>query len=149
MMRSALYYPHTEVKSSSLLKTSLLLWDKLQYIVPSPEYEPYYEDPLVKEAIGLIGEAHFPTAQEKEEAHSQIESLVKRQPFQLHSIFPIVPRLPTMRSGPRSCSQRHGACLEEAGSLVAHLLRIMITRSACTPVLQLCQYWPIAVQARL
>jgi hypothetical protein len=79
MMRSALYYPHTEVKSSSLLKTSLLLWDKLQYIVPSPEYEPYYEEPLVKEAIGLIGEAHFPTAQEKEEAHSQIEALVKRQ----------------------------------------------------------------------
>src|SRR5215208_2499549 len=79
MMRSALYYPHTEVRSSSLLKTSLLLWDNLQYIVPHPAYTPYYEDPLVKDAMELIGKPHYPTDQEKEEAHSQIKALVKRQ----------------------------------------------------------------------
>lgn len=79
MMRSALYYPHTEVQNISLLKTSLLLWDNLHYIVPFREYNPSYEDPLVSDAIKLIGKQHYPNHQEKEEAHSQIEALINRQ----------------------------------------------------------------------
>ena len=33
-MRSALYYPHTDVRSEALMKSALLTWDKLHSIIP-------------------------------------------------------------------------------------------------------------------
>jgi len=41
-VRSALYYPHTEIKSENLFKTALLLWDQVYVIAPWPNYEPRY-----------------------------------------------------------------------------------------------------------
>src|SRR6202790_4059281 len=77
MMRSALYYPHTEVKSIGLLKTSLLLWDWLEYIVPWEHYEPNYAKyPSCGKAMALIGERHYTSDQEKEQADEVMESLV-------------------------------------------------------------------------
>lgn len=72
-MRSALYYPHTEIQSKTLLKKSLLLWDRLEFIVPDKGYRPYYTDPEVSEAIELIGVQHCPTNDEKKLAHDHIE----------------------------------------------------------------------------
>lgn len=111
MMRSALYYPHTEVRSSSLLKTSLLLWDNLQYIVPFPEYKPHYNDPLVKEAMELIGRPHFPTDEEKEEAHSQIEALVESQ---LPPAFYLADSAASYEIWPRKLLDKTWKMLEEA-----------------------------------
>jgi hypothetical protein len=78
-MQSALYYPHTEIRSRYLLGTSLLLWDKVQFIVPLPNYKPYYENSDVAKAIELIGEQHYPTPAEKELAHRFVEDFVTRQ----------------------------------------------------------------------
>jgi hypothetical protein len=78
-MRSALYYPHTEIRSKNLLKTSLLLWDRLEFIVPFDGYRPRYDDREVSEAIELFGVQRTPTVQEKREVHTEIEDLVTRQ----------------------------------------------------------------------
>lgn len=77
-MRTALYFPHTEIRSQSLLKTSLLLWDKLEFIVPYPEYKPYYENATVAKAVELIGVQRCPSKSEKQEAHDLVEDLATR-----------------------------------------------------------------------
>jgi hypothetical protein len=83
-MRSALYYPHTELDSTELLKTGLLLWDQIRFIVPYPDYRPKYKTKLIAEAMDIIGDPHCPTDDEKKEAHEQIESFLANplpQPF--------------------------------------------------------------------
>jgi len=75
-MRSALYYPHTEIQNVELLKTALLLWDRIHFIVPDPDYRPEYNDRLVGEAIEIVGQPHFPSDDEKKQAHEQIEAFV-------------------------------------------------------------------------
>lgn len=82
-MFSALYYPHTQLWTSGLagqriLKRALLMWDHLEFIVPDPHFRPWYDDPLVAEAIELIGKNHYPSDEEKTKAHDQIEELVTR-----------------------------------------------------------------------
>lgn len=82
-MFSALYYPHTELSTRSvtgqrILKRALLMWDRLEFIVPDPGYKPHYSDPLVAEAIEVIGVNHYPNDEEKAEAHNRIEELVTR-----------------------------------------------------------------------
>jgi hypothetical protein len=75
-MRSALYYPHTELRSSFLLSTCLLLWDKVQFITPYPGYRPDYRNKEMARAIEIIGEQHYPTDEQKEQAHSFVEDFV-------------------------------------------------------------------------
>ena len=83
-MRSALYYPHTKIRSEELLKSSLLLRDKVSFIVPWQHFDEKYPDPTVQEAVELIGENHYPSNSEKRQTHSLVEDLVTRplpQPF--------------------------------------------------------------------
>ncbi len=77
-MRSALYYPHTEIRSEALLKSALLLWDKVYTIAPNPGYQPYYESRLFQEAYTLIGKTHEIGDDEKALAHSIIEDFATR-----------------------------------------------------------------------
>jgi hypothetical protein len=76
-MRSAIYYPHTEI-SEELLKTALLLWDRVLYIAPGRNYRSWYNDKLMIEAVELVGESHVPNAAEKKTAHSYLEDFVSR-----------------------------------------------------------------------
>jgi hypothetical protein len=78
-MRSALYYPHTELRHASLLKTCLLLWDKLEFVVPFPDYQFHYSDSKIAEAVELIGIKRVPRTSEKREAHNLIEDFATRQ----------------------------------------------------------------------
>ena len=75
-MRSALYYPHTTIDNVSLVKTALLLWDKLEYIVPSREFHPRHGKRDVQRAMEIIGSARVPTTAEKKEAHTLVEEMV-------------------------------------------------------------------------
>jgi hypothetical protein len=75
-MRSALYYPHTTVDSEEIIKTALLLWDRLEYIVPWPDFEVQYATPSVARAMELIGSEHPPGEDEKRAAHSRLQDLV-------------------------------------------------------------------------
>src|SRR6267142_736547 len=78
-MRSAMYYPHTSIKSPFLLRNSLLLWDEVHFIVPE-HYIPYYEDTdfgkAQSAAMTLIGWPRCPTKQEQTEAHDLIQDFV-------------------------------------------------------------------------
>ena len=79
MMRSALYYPHTEIRSRRLLKTSMLLWDKLHFIVPDANYVPSYSNKLMAEAIELIGVQRAPDVAEKRQTHEIVEEFATRK----------------------------------------------------------------------
>jgi hypothetical protein len=77
-LRSALYYPHTTIRSDHLLKTSLLLWDNVHVIVPWPHYTPHHRSKEAAEAFSLIVKCHFPSDDEKEHAHKLVEDFVER-----------------------------------------------------------------------
>lgn len=75
-MRSALYYPHTEIQTEDVMKTALLLWDEIHVIAPWQGYIPRYRDTLLDEAFEVIGKIHIPNEQEKLLAHSHVKELV-------------------------------------------------------------------------
>jgi hypothetical protein len=77
MVLSALYYPHTSVKNESFLKTSLLLWDQLEYISPLPGFVPQYADTSMSRAMELFGRPHIPSQEEKLAAHNAILRIVE------------------------------------------------------------------------
>src|ERR1700733_4474217 len=77
ILRSALYYPHTRLRGSDswVLKSALLLWDGVEFIVPDKAH-PLGCDGLAAEAMELIGVGRVPTKDEMEEAHQRIEQFV-------------------------------------------------------------------------
>ena len=77
-MRSALYYPHTEVRSEGLVRSALLTWDRLEYIVPWHAFRPAYRDRAIAEAMELIGVPRPPTQEERDQVHLQLEELLDR-----------------------------------------------------------------------
>jgi hypothetical protein len=79
IMLSALYYPHTRIKSKSLLKTALLLWDRLEFIIPDPHFNVQYDDKEMAEAVEVIGAFRCPDEKEKKEVHERIEEFATRE----------------------------------------------------------------------
>lgn len=78
-MRSAIYYPRTEMHSRPLMQSSLLMWDQLHTIVPEPDYRPqYHGDKQMAEAWELIGETMVPDAQQKDLAHNAIADAINQ-----------------------------------------------------------------------
>lgn len=76
-MRSALYYPHTEVKSDALVRSALLTWDRLEFIVPRQEYKPHYANRDMAEAMELIGHRRVPDQAEQDELYKLLEDLIE------------------------------------------------------------------------
>ena len=77
-MRSALYYPHTEIRSERLLKSSLMLWDRVHVIVPFDDYKPGYDSAEFQKCFDLIGRCHYPSSDEKKRTHELIEDFATR-----------------------------------------------------------------------
>ncbi len=77
-MRSALYYPYTSIQSEGLIRTSLLLWDRLHLMVPWDGFFPSYDNPDHARALELIGVQHVPTHEEKKQAHEIVEDFATR-----------------------------------------------------------------------
>lgn len=84
-MHAALYYPHSSVNNSDLIKSALLLWDRIEYIKPAwypgpanpfPN-APREERKQLSEAMELIAVGREPTNAEKEIAHSEIVKLIR------------------------------------------------------------------------
>jgi hypothetical protein len=83
-MRAALYYPHTEIRSESLIRSALLTWDRLEYIVPYQGYTPHYDNRDIAEAVELIGAPVAPSDLERRAVHDQLEELIAKgvpEPF--------------------------------------------------------------------
>lgn len=76
-MRTALYFPHTEVRSENLVRTALLQWDNLEYIAPYDSFKPEYKNSEMAEAMEIIGLARHPTKEDRTEVHALIEELLK------------------------------------------------------------------------
>jgi hypothetical protein len=76
-VRTALYFPHTEVRSKNLIHTALLMWDQLETIVPWKGYRPQYKDAEAAAAMELIGTPRAPTEAEKLGVHALVEELLR------------------------------------------------------------------------
>lgn len=76
-MRTALYFPHTEVRSKSLVHTALLMWDNLEIIVPWEGFASEYRDREIAEAMEIIGSNRVPSEAEKRAVHSAVEDLLR------------------------------------------------------------------------
>jgi hypothetical protein len=75
-MNSALYYPHIQINSESIMKMALLHWDTLEFITPFDDNYHYYEKKEMSEAYELIAKPHIPSIEEKEIAHNKIIELI-------------------------------------------------------------------------
>lgn len=74
-----MYYPHTGIKNLELMKLSLLLWDRVEYIVPFDGYQSSSTiDPQLAEAAELVARPHSPSYEEKTLAHEIICGLVEQ-----------------------------------------------------------------------
>lgn len=76
-MRSAVYYPHTSLDNAILVKSALLLWDELEFIVPWKDFDHKYEGEIA-DAMKLIGVERYPSDEEKNEAHELLEEIFTR-----------------------------------------------------------------------
>lgn len=76
-MSQAFYYPHSSVEHEGVLKTALLLWDDLAYIIPYPGFRRLSSNPVADEAVELIGVAVTPTNDERRRAHNRIMELAE------------------------------------------------------------------------
>jgi hypothetical protein len=68
------------------VKTALLLWDRLEFIVPWDHFRANHGHPQLDRAMELIGLPHIPTKEEKRETHQNIKQMLKRSlpaPFYL------------------------------------------------------------------
>jgi hypothetical protein len=68
---TALYFPHVHIADPELVRSSLLLWDKLYYIAPSAQMLPYDDDspPELARALDVIARPHVPSEAEQQSAH--------------------------------------------------------------------------------
>jgi hypothetical protein len=78
-MYTSLYYPHTKIQTEGLMKTALLLWDRVEYICPMEFVPDPYDDKVMAEAAELITEQHIPSAAEKEETHEVVKRLLSKR----------------------------------------------------------------------
>jgi hypothetical protein len=78
IMLKALYYPHTEISSPTILKNALLLWDSVETIVPSAPYSSRHSavDRLLSEAAELIVHPRHPSDSERSGAHASLKKLL-------------------------------------------------------------------------
>lgn len=75
-MHTALYYPHTTLRDARLLKTALLLWDRLEFIAPWEDFEPDPQAPDFEAARELIVRPYVPDDDDKAAAHESIAQLL-------------------------------------------------------------------------
>ena len=76
--RSVIYYPHTGIRTTELLKSGLLLWDQVEYIAPDNDFEPrapqdnHEDERTLRDAMELLLVRHVPSEEEKLRAHETI-----------------------------------------------------------------------------
>lgn len=76
-MYTAVYYPFKSVQSKKLLKLALLLWDRLEYIIPGYGDEwMERSDTEEAEALNLVGHGVVPDGQQQQLAHDMIAEML-------------------------------------------------------------------------
>ena len=72
-MSAAVYYPHTAPVGANVMRTALLLWDEIEFIVPWQGFRPQHERSDIQAAIDMIGRFHVPSDAQKRDAHARVE----------------------------------------------------------------------------
>ena len=114
-MRSALYYPHTEIRSGKLMKTALMLWDRIHVIVPFDGYVPNYQSKEAKRSFELIGNCHCPTEDEKKHTHELVEDFATRGLPESFSYFSVQSPEEIYEVYPQKLLPKTWTVLEQAG----------------------------------
>ena len=78
-MLKALYYPHTDITNSVIIKNSLLLWDCIETIVPRQGWAPRRVpgNRLLNEAVDLVVRPRVPTLTERRGAHDSLRDFIR------------------------------------------------------------------------
>src|SRR5258708_5705299 len=75
---AVVYYPHTSIRSEALLKTSLLLWDYVECIVPRVDFRPSPRRSRgLSEAIDLLVRPRPASDEEKQAVHERLVALLE------------------------------------------------------------------------
>jgi hypothetical protein len=77
-VRSAFYYPLTSIQSEGLIRTSLLLWDRVHIMVPWEGFSLNAHDRDHARALEIIGVSHVPSEEEKKQAHEIVADFATR-----------------------------------------------------------------------
>ena len=79
MSTRALYYPHTNITSEVVLKNALLLWDKVDIIVPRSGWTPRAstKGKLFNEGLELVVVRRAPSEHERLKAHQGLQAAMK------------------------------------------------------------------------
>lgn len=78
-MHSALYYPFTGPERESFVKTSLFLWDTVDFIVPFHDFMPRGRSRDETEALEIIARPYVPTNADKKNAHEEFEKICEAE----------------------------------------------------------------------
>jgi hypothetical protein len=81
-MQKALYYPHSTLNDRALMKSSLLLWDQVEYIAPNREYKPRYDDSELAEAGELLMRPYIPSDEDRKSVSQAVQSMLDKAPQQ-------------------------------------------------------------------
>jgi len=95
-MYAALYYPSAGITDENIIKTGLMLWDKLEYISPYPQYKPKEQTLEIESALEIISKPYLPSDDKKELVHQEVEKLVNTEPPEW---FVFIPENPELRYG--------------------------------------------------
>jgi hypothetical protein len=60
------------------MKTALMLWDRIYVIAPFDDYRPHYESIEASRSFEIIGKCHYPSDDEKMQAHDLVEDFATR-----------------------------------------------------------------------
>jgi hypothetical protein len=79
---TALYFPHVQIEDPELVRSSLLLWDRLYYIAPASYMRPYdaQTPPEITRCLEVLAHPHVPRGTEQETAHRLIMKVVDATP---------------------------------------------------------------------
>ena len=75
-MDRALYFPYTTPRDQSLLKEALILWDKLEFIVPWRHFDHNTDDEEILRALEVVGQQITPSEAAKERCHVRLKQLI-------------------------------------------------------------------------
>ncbi len=80
-MVTAVYYPHTTIRSRNLVKTALLLWDSIECIVPTRDcqIEKPFKEKTYNEALELIARPYVPQDDERTLAHRDVADFLSEE----------------------------------------------------------------------
>jgi hypothetical protein len=78
-MRSAIYFPETQIRSAATMCSALLMLDQVKVIVPWDGFSPQYQQSTLAQAWELVGGTMHPDTVQQKRAHKNICELLESE----------------------------------------------------------------------